>query len=87
VVFAVGGCNTYTVHVYRYRPDNQREASRVSPEKVADSIFRGVQWRERRLIPGIVNQLMALVGSVAPRLTEWLMKKTLFEKMDGVKVE
>lgn len=78
---------TRTAHARRYSPDNRREASRMSPERVADGIFRAVQRRERRLILGIGNQLMALLGTVAPRLTEWLMKKTLFEKMDEVKVE
>lgn len=78
---------TRTAHARRYSPDNRREASRMSPEALADRIFRSVQRRERQLIPGLGNQLMATLGSVAPRLTEWLMKKTLFEKMDGVKTE
>lgn len=73
---------TRTAHARRYSPDNSREAARMPPEKVAAAIYRAVQKRRRRLIPGLGNHLLALGGHLAPRLLEWSMKKAILEKFD-----
>ncbi len=72
---------TRTAHARRYSPDNSREARRMPPEQVADAIFRAVKARQRTLIPGIGNRLFATFGWMFPSLTEWMMRKTLFEKL------
>ena len=71
---------TRTAHARRYSPDNRREAQRMAPEALATAIYRAMTRRQRVLIPGFGNRLFALVGCWAPGLTEWVMRKTLFEK-------
>ena len=73
---------TRTAHARRYSPDNRREQRRMPPETLARLIVSAVEKRRRRLIPGLGNQLFAAVGHVLPRVTERLMRKTLFERLD-----
>jgi len=40
-----------------------------------------MQKRKRTLIPGAGNRLFALTGLLFPALPEWVMRKTLLEKM------
>lgn len=72
---------TRTAHARRYSPDNRREHRRMPPEEVADAIYRAVQRRRRRLIPGRSNRLFALVGRLAPDLAAQVMRRTLFEQL------
>lgn len=72
---------TRTAHARRYSPDNSREHKRMSPEELASQILRAIQRRQWTLIPGIGNRLFALAGRIAPRLTEAVMRKTLYEKL------
>ncbi|MCU0492800.1 MAG: SDR family NAD(P)-dependent oxidoreductase [Chloroflexaceae bacterium] len=72
---------TRTAHARRYSPDNRRESRRMPPEQLANAIAHAVQRRQRLLIPGAGNQLFALLGHLAPRLTEWAMRKTVLEKV------
>lgn len=73
---------TRTAHARRYSPDNSHEASRMPPEQVAAAIYRAVQRRHSRLIPGLGNKLIALGGHLLPPLLEWSMKKAILEKLD-----
>lgn len=81
-VLAVYPGPTRTAHARRYSPDNRREQRRMPPEQLAALIFDAVQRRQRVLIPGAGNRLSAWIGRAAPRLTEWVMRKTILEKLD-----
>lgn len=72
---------TRTAHARRYSPDNSREHTRLAPEALAAQIYQAVQRRRRLHIPGLPNKIVAQLGVFTPRLTEWLMRKTIFEKL------
>jgi short-subunit dehydrogenase len=74
---------TRTAHARRYSPDNRREAQRMPPEALAAEVLRAVQRHQRVLVPGVGNQLFAVIGRWVPALTEWAMKKALWEKLKG----
>lgn len=75
---------TRTAHARRYSPDNRRESRRMAPERVAAYITTAVEQRRARVIPGITNQAVALIGSVAPTLTMYVMRKTIFERLEAL---
>lgn len=72
---------TRTAHARKYSPDNRREAKRMAPDVLAAAIYRATTQRRRTLIPGLGNRAFAFAGRWAPGLTEWVMRKTLFEKL------
>lgn len=72
---------TRTAHAQRYSPDNRREHRRMPPERLAKQIFRAVLARRCALIPGAGLRLFAALGTYAPWLTAYAMRKTLFEKL------
>jgi len=72
---------TRTEHARRYSLDNRREERRMAPEALAASIYRAMENRKCRLIPGMGNRFTALLGQWAPAPVEWVMKKTLFAKL------
>lgn len=73
---------TRTAHARRYSPDNRREARRMPPELLAAAIYRAMVRRQRTLIPGFGNRMAALLGQWLPGPVEWVMGKTLFERMN-----
>jgi hypothetical protein len=73
---------TRTAHAHRYSPDNRREAQRMPPQQVAEEIFQAIQRRQRELIPGAANRAFALLGRALPGMADWMMRKTLLEKLD-----
>jgi len=73
---------TRTAHARRYSPDNSREAKRMPPEELAAKIFRAVQSRQSRLVPGFGNRLFALMGHYFPNLAELAMRKIILDKLD-----
>jgi len=75
---------TRTAHARRYSPDNRRESRRMAPERVAACIAAAVEQRRARVIPGVTNQAVALIGSVAPTLTMYAMRKTIFERLEAL---
>lgn len=72
---------TRTAHARRYSPDNSREERRMPPEVLAQQIVNAIEQRHRRLIPGAANYLMALAGQWLPRLTEQIMRRTLYDRL------
>lgn len=72
---------TRPAHARRYGPDNSREARRMPPEKLAELIYRAVQRRQKVLIPGWRNRLVALLGSLLPGLVEPVMRRSLYERL------
>ncbi|MCE7979566.1 MAG: SDR family NAD(P)-dependent oxidoreductase [Caldilinea sp. CFX5] len=72
---------TRTAHARRYSPDNRREARRMAPEVLAQQIAKALHQRQRRLIPGFTHRATALAGQLWPRLTEEIMRRTLYEQL------
>lgn len=72
---------TRTEHARRHSPDNRREHRRMPPERLAALIFKAVQKRKRILIPGAANQLFAWLGETFPSLTEWMLCRTILQKL------
>ncbi len=72
---------TRTAHARRYSPDNSREQTRMSPDALAAQIYRATERRQRQLLPSLASRIVARLGLVTPRVTEWLMRKTIFEKL------
>lgn len=72
---------TRTEHARRYSSDYRREHRRMPPERLAEQIFCAVLARRRTRIPGAGNRLFAALGTYAPWLTAFAMRKTLFEKL------
>lgn len=73
---------TRTAHARRHSPDNTREHKRMPPEQLAHLIYRAVQKRKHSLIPGRVNQFMATIGHYMPSLSQRIMKKIIYEKLN-----
>ena len=72
---------TRTAHARRYSPDNHREHRRMAPERLAMLIWAAVERHDSMLIPGLANQLAASVGRLFPTLSEYIMRKSLFDKL------
>jgi short-subunit dehydrogenase len=72
---------TRTAHARRYSPDNRREHRRMAPERLAALIVAAVEARRATLIPGAANRLFARLGRLFPGLLDYLMRKTLLDKM------
>lgn len=72
---------TRTAHARRYSPDNRREARRMPPEHLAALIAEAVQQRRPVLIPGFSNRLVALLGRLVPAFTEFVLRKTILDKL------
>jgi hypothetical protein len=53
----------------------------MPPEHLAALIAAAVEDRRSTLVPGPGNRLIARIGKVAPALTEYLMRKTILEKL------
>jgi short-subunit dehydrogenase len=73
---------TRTEHARRYSPDNRRESRRMPPETLARHIVKASQRRRRTLAPGVGSRVFAVLGRLAPRLTEQAMRKTMLDKLD-----
>ncbi|MCZ6598000.1 MAG: SDR family NAD(P)-dependent oxidoreductase [Planctomycetota bacterium] len=72
---------TRTEHARRHSPPGASEAKRMPPEELADRIYKAVRARRRTLIPGAANRLFAVLGHVAPGVTERALRKAIFEKL------
>jgi short-subunit dehydrogenase len=72
---------TRTAHARRYSPHNRHEQRRMPPEQLAALTMRAVQRRQAVLVPGLANRLAALLGRLAPLLTEYVMCKTILEQL------
>ncbi|MGL4612289.1 MAG: SDR family NAD(P)-dependent oxidoreductase [Trueperaceae bacterium] len=73
---------TRTPHARQHSPDNSREHKRMSPEVLAQKVKHASEQRHHRYVPGVQNKLSAFLGKMLPRLTEQIMKRTIFNKVD-----
>ena len=74
---------TRTPHAAEHSPDNRREHKRMPPEVLAAGIVRAVQQKRRRYVPGAGNKLFAALGRWLPGVTERVMLRTLFDKLEA----
>jgi hypothetical protein len=72
---------TRTAHARRYSPDNRREARRMPPERLANLVYQAVLTRRRALIPGVGNRVFATLAHYVPSLAEFVMRKTILERL------
>lgn len=72
---------TRTAHARRYSPDNSREERRMPPAHLAQQIITALQRRQRQLIPGFANRAAAWAGQLAPGVMEYLMRRTLYDRL------
>lgn len=72
---------TRTPHARAHSPDNNREQKRMPPKVLAQKVKRALEQRRHRYVPGLSNKLFAVTGKLFPRLTECVMKHTVFDKL------
>lgn len=72
---------TRTPHAHQHSPDNSKESVRMPPEVLAQKAKRAYEQRRHRYVPGLKNKLFALAGKFFPRLTEGVMKRSIFDKL------
>lgn len=73
---------TRTAHAREHSPDNSREARRMPPDELAERIVSALERRRGRLVPGTGNKLFALLGRLAPALSERIMRRVILDKLD-----
>lgn len=74
---------TRTPHAQQHSPDNSKEHLRMPPEILARKIKKALAQRRHRYVPGLRNKIFAVTGKLFPRLTEQMMKRTLFNKLEN----
>ncbi len=72
---------TRTPHARQHSPDNSREAKRMPPEVLARKVKRAFEQRRHRYVPGLHNKCFALLGKLFPKLTERVLKRSIFDKV------
>ncbi|NJN18737.1 MAG: SDR family NAD(P)-dependent oxidoreductase [Oscillochloris sp.] len=72
---------TRTAHARRYSPDNRREQRRMPPERLAELIAAAVARRDQHLLPGPGARFFALLGNYFPGLTEYAMRRTIYDRL------
>jgi short-subunit dehydrogenase len=74
---------TRTPHAQQHSPDNRNASKRMAPEHLANLIYTAQQKRRYRLVPGFRNKVFAFFGTVLPAMAERIMRKSIFEKLQG----
>lgn len=72
---------TRTAHARRYSPANSREERRMPPAQLAQQIIAALERQQRQLIPGFPNRVAALAGQLAPWVMEYLMRRTIYDRL------
>ena len=77
-----------TEHAAKYAPDNSAEtvARRQSTDDAANLILRAVARGSRTILPGRSAKAFAVAASLVPGLVETALIKSLFAKMDGIRL-
>ena len=60
-------------------------AKRMPPEWLARRIIHAVERRRRVLIPGFKNRAFAIAGRLVPRVTEYAMRRSIYERLPAGK--
>lgn len=72
-----------TAHAEKHAPLGASAAKRTDPAIVAEAILKAAKSRKRELHPGTATWFAAKAGRLAPNATTKLMRKVIFEKLDG----
>lgn len=72
-----------TEHAKRHAPKGAKAANRMLPEKLAVLILKAAAGKTRELYPGNTAALAKLLGRFAPVATTRMMRKKIFEKLEG----
>ncbi len=72
-----------TDHAARHAPSGAREAARMEPAKLADLILAAASRNAPTLYPGPAAKLTRFAGWLAPALLTRLMRRIIFDKLDG----
>ncbi len=69
----------YNEHAHSYMKQEPTHHGMIyPPEAVADAILFAAVHPKRDLFVGSQAKLAAVIGNVAPRLTDWIMERTMF---------
>eukprot|EP01006_Ploeotia_vitrea_P039177 TRINITY_DN66321_c3_g1_i1.p1 TRINITY_DN66321_c3_g1~~TRINITY_DN66321_c3_g1_i1.p1 ORF type:complete len:205 (-),score=6.13 TRINITY_DN66321_c3_g1_i1:741-1355(-) len=74
---------TNTDHASRYAPSNTKAivSRRMAPCVLADYIYAAVDTKKVELVPGFLNYCMSWFGWAYPRLSGWIIKKAILDKL------
>ena len=61
--------------------DERAAERRMAPEQVAEAVLHAVKRRRRVLIPGAKNRMFAFAGRYFPKVTEHVMRRSVFDKL------
>ena len=75
-----------TAHAEKYSPKGSSADKRMEPEKLAHMILKAAASRRAELYPGFAAQMAAFGGRLAPNLMMKLMRKAIFDKLEGPQV-
>jgi NAD(P)-dependent dehydrogenase (short-subunit alcohol dehydrogenase family) len=71
-----------TPHAQRYSPPGSRDGRRRSPQAVAREVVRAVERRAAVAIPGSSAKFLGAVGTLFPRFTTALFRRTLLGRIE-----
>ena len=72
-----------TEQAARHAPKGADSETRMDAEEVARLIWKAVDTKKKHLIPGTPNRLFGLAGTLMPRLLNRVMRKIIYDKLDG----
>ena len=73
-----------TAHAVRHSPQGAKASARQDPAQLAKVILAAAKGRKRELYPSFKAQMAAMAGSTLPFLTTRMMRRALYDKMDGI---
>ena len=72
-----------TEQASRHAPKGADAEKRMNSDEVAQQIFSAIDGRKSSLVPGAANKIFAKLGALMPRTMRALMKKIIYDKLDG----
>ena len=78
---------TDTKHAQKYSPSPNAKSRRMSPDLLATKVFSAIVRRKRTLIPGVANKVSAKIGRYLPKVSEYMMKKAIYERLGDQRIE
>lgn len=72
-----------TEQASRHAPKGADAERRMNSDEVAQQIYSAIDGRKSNLVPGSANKIFAKLGVLLPRRMKLLMKKIIYDKLDG----
>ncbi|MEP1441960.1 MAG: SDR family NAD(P)-dependent oxidoreductase [Hyphomicrobiales bacterium] len=72
-----------TEQASRHAPKGANAEKRMNSDEVAKQIFSAIDQRKSSLVPSAANKIFAKIGTLFPRSMKLLMKKIIYDKLDG----